>query len=346
MALPPMPPLVDPQEVRVLRASLAEVATGNGFVLWVDPVVDHDVAIPSAEILQHRLRFMLRVAAYSSYVLGERVVKIAGVGHPTAAEGRGDSGSVGPFAGGPATDPTANYLRTAGAINYLRLLVKSGFSSLELIADWATDDGISAPLEYTAAIADIVRSLAFVHASGLPRSERLDTLDLWFADTHPLDAAWMQDEGQVLLSGHVIEPAPGTGQPPAAAAVGNPLALRITGPEAAARARTVLESSVPDRAVLIRVSERYPAYRELLGALDPAEQPLIVMAEVDLADGDCDRMLSDALDTGTTVQKLGLPLAGIAFAVPQASRLQGEFECAFRVLDLVLEQRRQHGGRP
>lgn len=331
--MPPMPPLVDAQEVRVLRASLAEVATGDGFVLWVDPVVDHDVAIPSADILQHRLRFMLRVAAYASFILGERVVKIAGVGHPAAT--------------GLASDPTANYLRTAGAINYLRLLVKSGFSSLELIADWATDEGITAPLEYTTAIADIVRSLAFVHASGLPRSERLDTLDLWFADSHPFDASWTQPEGQILLSGHVIEPASDNGHVAAAASLHNPLALRIDGPEAAERAHTVLRSSVTDRPVLIRVSERFPGYRELLGPADPTWPPLIVMAEVDLgAEVDCDRQLSHALDTGTELQKLGRPLGGIAFTVPPGSRLQDEFECAFRVLDLVLEQRRQHGGQP
>jgi hypothetical protein len=330
MALPPMPPLVDVAEVRVLRQSLAEVAAGDGFVLWVDPMVDHDVAIPSAEILQHRLRFMLRVAAYSSYVLGERVVKIAGVGHPSPA----------------ATDPAANYLRTAGAINYLRLLVKSGFSSLELIADWATDDGLAAPLEYTTAIADIVRSLAFVHASGLPRSERLDTLDLWYSDTHQPDAPSRQREGEVLLSGHVIEAATDGGRA-AAVSIGNPLALRINGPDAAHRARAVLDAGVPDRPVLVRVSERYPQYREVLSGLDDTRVPVIVMVDVDLGTGaDCDRKLTDALDTGTAVQKLGLPLAGIAFTVPQASRLQTEFECAFQVLDLVLEQRRQHGGRP
>ena len=167
-----LPPLVSRQEIGQLERELESVTSGDGFVLFIEPLVDPSIQEPDAEMIEERVTFLLRIAAHASYSLGRRIVKIADLGHEWPGFG-------------PRTEA---YVRTSSLAHYLSVLSCGGFASLARVRDWGTPHGSGVPETYLQSISGIEQVSKFSQAFGLSFGAQFEKLDLWMSYSTNMDS--------------------------------------------------------------------------------------------------------------------------------------------------------------
>lgn len=177
-----LPPLVTSWEITRLRAQLAEVATGQRFLLQGGDCAE-SFADCTSPVIANRMKVLLQMSLVLTYGLGQRVVRVgryAGQfakprssdvetrGGVTLPAYRGDIINGAPFTAEARTpDPdrlVRAYTKSALTLNFVRALVDGGFADLNHPELWELDFARHAPLadEYHAIVARIHEALSFV----------------------------------------------------------------------------------------------------------------------------------------------------------------------------------------
>ncbi|HYW28352.1 MAG TPA: 3-deoxy-7-phosphoheptulonate synthase class II [Gaiellales bacterium] len=196
-----LPPLVFAGEARLLRESLAQVASGRAFVLQAGDCAEsfHDF---SAISIREKLKIILQMAAVLTYGSMLPVVKLGriagqfvkprssptelvdGVELPTF-RGHMVHGEE-PTVEARTYDPQRmlqGYHQSASTLNLLRAFTKGGFADLTKVHLWNQEFVASSPegRRYEAIAAEIERALRFMAACGidLEAERNLHEVDVW-----------------------------------------------------------------------------------------------------------------------------------------------------------------------
>ncbi len=195
-----LPPLVFAGEARSLKASLADVAAGEAFLLQAGDCAEsfHDF---SADSIRDKLKVILQMAVVLTYGAGVPVVKLGRIAgqfakprsSPTEmVDGselpsfRGhvvndDAPSVEARTPDPARMLTA-YHQSASTLNLLRAFTKGGFADLSQVHTWNQQFVADSPggRHYDALAAEIDRALRFMRACGINLGgTALHQVDFW-----------------------------------------------------------------------------------------------------------------------------------------------------------------------
>lgn len=194
------PPLVFAGEVRDLKASLAEVAKGNGFLLQAGDCAEsfHD---HSASRVREMLKVLLQMSAIVTYAAGTPVVKIARTAGQYAKPRSSPTEMVDgvelpsfrghivnseePTLEARTPDPQrmlAAYHRAASTLNLLRAFTHGGFADLTRVHAWNQEFIASSPQgkRFERLAAEIDRALTFMRAIGVQTDDpRLHQVDVW-----------------------------------------------------------------------------------------------------------------------------------------------------------------------
>lgn len=182
-----LPPLVFAGEARALRAGLAEVAAGRGFLLQAGDCAESFDDL-SANSIRDKLRVILQMAVTLTYGAGVPVVKVGRIAgqfakpRSSATETREDV-ELPSFRGhsvhGHAfsadsrqADPrrlVAAYQHSAATLNLLRALTKGGFADMRRIHQWNLEfaRGSGEGRRYERIADEIDRALRFMQACGI-----------------------------------------------------------------------------------------------------------------------------------------------------------------------------------
>ena len=157
------PPLVFAGEARSLLASLADVASGQAFLLQAGDCAESFETF-SADNIREKLRVILQMAVVMTYSMGVPVVKVGRIAgqlakprsNPTELVGELELPSFrghivngdGPFA--DSRIPDANrlvqaYHQSASTLNLLRAFTKGGFADLTRVHEWNQEFVASSP---------------------------------------------------------------------------------------------------------------------------------------------------------------------------------------------------------
>jgi 3-deoxy-7-phosphoheptulonate synthase len=196
-----VPPLVFAGEARQLRASLAEVAAGNAFLLQAGDCAEsfHDV---SAIHIREKLKILLQMAAVMTYGATLPVVKVGRIAgqfakaRSTPSE-QADDGEIPSFRGHMIHDdaPTASaripdpermvdaYYHATSTLNLVRAFTKGGFADLTRVHEWNQEFVASSPegRRYEQLATEIERALRFMTACGIDvvSEPKLHQVDVW-----------------------------------------------------------------------------------------------------------------------------------------------------------------------
>jgi 3-deoxy-7-phosphoheptulonate synthase len=195
-----LPPLVFAGEARSLKASLADVAGGEAFLLQAGDCAEsfHDF---SADSIRDKLKVILQMAIVLTYGAGVPVVKLGRIAgqfakprsSPTETiDGselpsfRGhvvndDAPSVEARTPDPARMLTA-YHQSASTLNLLRAFTKGGFADLSQVHTWNQQFVADSPggRHYEALAGEIDRALRFMRACGINLGgTALHQVDFW-----------------------------------------------------------------------------------------------------------------------------------------------------------------------
>lgn len=196
-----LPPLVFAGEARSLRAQLAEVAEGKGFLLQAGDCAESFDDL-SANSIRDKLKVILQMAVTLTYGAGVPVVKVGRIAGQFAKPRSSDTErredvelpsfrghSVHGFdfsAESRRADPErllTAYHHSAATLNLLRALTKGGFADMSRIHQWnlefARESGEGRRYEQIAA--EIDRALRFMRACGidLEHEATLHEVDLY-----------------------------------------------------------------------------------------------------------------------------------------------------------------------
>jgi 3-deoxy-7-phosphoheptulonate synthase len=182
-----MPPLVFAGEARSLQADLAQVASGNAFLLQAGDCAESFEEF-SADNIREKLRVILQMAIILTYSVGVPVIKVGRIAGQFAKPRSSDTERVGDldlptFRGHIVNDPTASeaarvpdpqrlvhaYHQSASTLNLLRAFTKGGFADLSRVHAWTQEFVASSPegRRYEQLAAEISRGLAFMRACGI-----------------------------------------------------------------------------------------------------------------------------------------------------------------------------------
>lgn len=182
-----MPPLVFAGEARSLQADLAQVASGNAFLLQAGDCAESFEEF-SADNIREKLRVILQMAIILTYSVGVPVIKVGRIAGQFAKPRSSDTERVGnvdlpTFRGHIVNDPTASeaarvpdpqrlvhaYHQSASTLNLLRAFTKGGFADLSRVHAWTQEFVASSPegRRYEQLAAEINRGLAFMRACGI-----------------------------------------------------------------------------------------------------------------------------------------------------------------------------------
>jgi 3-deoxy-7-phosphoheptulonate synthase len=181
------PPLVFAGEARSLRASLANVAAGDAFLLQAGDCAESFDAF-NANSIRERLRVILQMAIIMTYSAGVPVVKVGRIaGQFAKPRSSGtetvDGVTLPSFRGHIVNDIafTAEarrpdpqrilqaYHQSAATLNLLRAFAKGGFADLGRVHAWNQEFVTTSPegARYEALASDIDRAMRFMAACGL-----------------------------------------------------------------------------------------------------------------------------------------------------------------------------------
>jgi 3-deoxy-7-phosphoheptulonate synthase len=195
-----LPPLVFAGEARSLKASLADVAAGEAFLLQAGDCAEsfHDF---SADSIRDKLKVILQMAIVLTYGAGVPVVKLGRIAgqfaKPRSSPTETVDGSELPsFRGHVVNDdaPSAEartpdparmltaYHQSASTLNLLRAFTKGGFADLSQVHTWNQQFVADSPggRHYEALAGEIDRALRFMRACGINLGgTALHQVDFW-----------------------------------------------------------------------------------------------------------------------------------------------------------------------
>jgi 3-deoxy-7-phosphoheptulonate synthase len=182
-----MPPLVFAGEARSLQASLAQVASGNAFLLQAGDCAESFEDF-SADNIREKLRVILQMAIILTYSVGVPVIKVGRIAGQFAKPRSSDTERIGDieiqsFRGHIVNDANASeaaripdpqrlvqaYHQSASTLNLLRAFTKGGFADLSRVHAWTQEFVASSPegRRYEQLAAEIDRGLTFMRACGI-----------------------------------------------------------------------------------------------------------------------------------------------------------------------------------
>jgi 3-deoxy-7-phosphoheptulonate synthase len=182
-----LPPLIFAGEARALKARLADVATGRGFLLLGGDCAESFGEF-HANAVRDTVKVLLQMAVVLSYAAAAPVVKVARmagqfakprsaptetVGGITLPAYRGDIINDAGFTAASRRPDPARMLRayhqSAVTLNLLRAFAQGGFADLRRVQQWNQDFVAASPegARYAGLATRIEESLAFMAACGL-----------------------------------------------------------------------------------------------------------------------------------------------------------------------------------
>jgi 3-deoxy-7-phosphoheptulonate synthase len=198
------PPLVFAGESRSLQASLADVATGNAFLLQAGDCAESFEEF-SANNIREKLRVVLQMAVVLTYSMGVPVVKVGRMAgqfakprsSPTERVGDVDLPSFrGHMVNGPAFDVAARmpdpdrlvqaYHQSASTMNLVRAFTKGGFADLTRVHAWNQEFVASSSegRRYERLAGEIDRALRFMRACGVDTTATSNLHEVDFYTSH------------------------------------------------------------------------------------------------------------------------------------------------------------------
>jgi 3-deoxy-7-phosphoheptulonate synthase len=199
-----MPPLVFAGEARSLKASLAEVAAGRGFLLHAGDCAE-SFAEFSADNIRDKLKVILQMSVALTYSTGVPTVKIGRIAgqfaKPRSAptESRGDielpsfrGDMVNDFAFDAVArrpDPqrlVRGYHQSAATLNLLRAFTKGGFADLNSVQRWNLEfvESSTEGRRYAVLAEEISRALRFMAACGIDLDAEVQLHEVDFYTSH------------------------------------------------------------------------------------------------------------------------------------------------------------------
>ncbi|MEU6925042.1 class II 3-deoxy-7-phosphoheptulonate synthase [Streptomyces sp. NPDC046631] len=184
------PPLVFAGEIRTLRDRLAEVCSGESFLLQGGDCVETFETF-TADNIRDKLKVLLQMAIVLTYGSRKPVLKvgrIAGqfakprssetetVGGVTLESYRGPAANALPFEAGARTPDPSRLLRvceqSASTLNLMRAFTRGGFANLRQVHSWNQDFVRASPQghRYEQVATEIDHALAFARACGIETS--------------------------------------------------------------------------------------------------------------------------------------------------------------------------------
>ena len=180
-----VPPVTVPSEIVRLQEQLAQVAKGEAFLLQGGDCAETFTDNTEPHI-RGNIRTLLQMAVVLTYGSSLPVVKVARIAGQYAKPRSADTDALGlpsyrgdmingfaPDAAARAHDPARlvrAYANASAAMNLVRALTSSGFSSLHLVHDWNLDFVRTSPAgaRYEALATEIDRGLRFMAPAGSP----------------------------------------------------------------------------------------------------------------------------------------------------------------------------------
>jgi 3-deoxy-7-phosphoheptulonate synthase len=191
-------------ESRSLQASLADVATGNAFLLQAGDCAESFEEF-SANNIREKLRVVLQMAVVLTYSMGVPVVKVGRMAgqfakprsSPTERVGDVDLPSFrGHMVNGPAFDVAARmpdpdrlvqaYHQSASTMNLVRAFTKGGFADLTRVHAWNQEFVASSSegRRYERLAGEIDRALRFMRACGVDTTANSNLHEVDFYTSH------------------------------------------------------------------------------------------------------------------------------------------------------------------
>jgi 3-deoxy-7-phosphoheptulonate synthase len=185
-----LPPLVFAGEARTLRASLASVAEGKGFLLQAGDCAESFSAF-SADMIRDKLKVILQMAAVLTYGAGLPVIKVGRIAGQFAKPRSASTELIdgvdlpvyrGDMVNGIEADPINRtpdpariqhvYNQSAATLNLLRAFTKGGFADINRVHSWNQEFVARSPAgrRYAAMADGIERALRFMAACGIDLS--------------------------------------------------------------------------------------------------------------------------------------------------------------------------------
>jgi len=181
------PPLVFAGEARTLQSHLAQVASGNAFLLQAGDCAESFDEFTAVNI-REKLRVILQMAVMLTYSMGVPVVKVGRMAGQYAKPRSNATEMIGTtelpvFRGHMVNDPAPHdaarrpdpqrlvqaYHQAASTLNLLRAFTKGGFADLNRVHAWNQEfvSTSSAGQRYEQVASEIERALAFMRACGI-----------------------------------------------------------------------------------------------------------------------------------------------------------------------------------
>jgi 3-deoxy-7-phosphoheptulonate synthase len=199
-----MPPLVFAGEARSLKASLAQVAQGNGFLLHAGDCAE-SFAEFSADNIRDKLKVILQMSVALTYSTGVPTVKIGRIAgqfaKPRSAPTEGRDGIELPSFRGDMVNDFAfdavarrpdpqrmvrGYHQAAATLNLLRAFTKGGFADLNSVQRWNLEFVASSRegRRYEVLSEEISRALRFMAACGIDLDAEVQLHEVDFYTSH------------------------------------------------------------------------------------------------------------------------------------------------------------------
>ncbi len=199
-----MPPLVFAGEARSLKASLAQVAQGNGFLLHAGDCAE-SFAEFSADNIRDKLKVILQMSVALTYSTGVPTVKIGRIAgqfaKPRSAPTEDRDGIELPSFRGDMVNDFAfdavarrpdpqrmvrGYHQAAATLNLLRAFTKGGFADLNSVQRWNLEFVASSSegRRYEVLSEEISRALRFMAACGIDLDAEVQLHEVDFYTSH------------------------------------------------------------------------------------------------------------------------------------------------------------------
>ncbi|KAI0853512.1 DAHP synthetase [Daldinia vernicosa] len=236
-----LPPVVHPQEIARLKASLRDVARGEAFLLQGGDCAElFDYC--RADAIESKIKLLLQMSLVLVWGADKRVVRIGRMAgqyakprsSPTekVVDDNGETKEVPSFRGDILNgyhleerdlDPqrlVKAYHHSAATLNYVRAAIAAGIADLHRPLNWTLGHVKDPQLKakYTEAVRFLQDMLRFMHTIGADRSPKLDTIDLYSSHEGLLleyeESLTRLMEKPVLPGDEEATPESTTGKPP------------------------------------------------------------------------------------------------------------------------------------
>jgi 3-deoxy-7-phosphoheptulonate synthase len=199
-----MPPLVFAGEARTLKASLAKVAAGEGFLLHAGDCAE-SFAEFSADIIRDKLKVILQMSVALTYSTGVPTLKVGRIAgqfaKPRSAPMEARDGMELPSFRGDMVNDYAfeaaarrpdpqrmlrGYHQAASTLNLLRAFTKGGFADLNSVHRWNLEfvDSSTQGRRYEVLAGEIDRAMRFMAACGIDLEAEVQLHEVDFYTSH------------------------------------------------------------------------------------------------------------------------------------------------------------------